>query len=511
MFRHVACLVLGAVFVLGLTSCGGGGGDDGPAPEPEPKPTWAVSSSSTGNCWSVDVAEAPDGSIAVAGGFEGIANFAENTTGAATLNGVDSSDSYVARFDVEGTLLWVQRMAGIDFTDVRGLDIGPDGAVYVAGLIYNSITFAAGTPQEISFVSDDGGDGFVACYEAAGVLRWARQVDGTGIEELHDVAAMPDGGVIVAGLYFDEITLGAGEVTETTLTPTGFVEAMVASFAPDGKLRWAKTTGSTVLTTAWSIAALTDGSIAVVGDFNGSTTWGTGETNETTVASTAPDPGETEPLDIYVARYDINGNLTWVRTIGGGKSDEVNRVLEAPGGALRVTGTFAGVATFGGEGLAPVALTSEGAQDGFIASYDAAGDLDWVDAIGGIDTDQCFDTRVLPNGKTVVVGFFTGEAVVGAGTFAETTLLADSPTDQEAYIAGYDAAGFLEFATAFGGAGNDAAIGLMPVSDGTWIVTGQFTQTFLIDGVTALTGGPTNTSAFFARVDEQGGFEDPAP
>ena len=474
--------------------------DDPAEPPPESLPTWALATSSSGNAWSVDIAEAPDGTYAVAGGFHGTGIIAQDTPAAAPLAGIDESDSFLARVDAEGVLLWVQVMAGLDFTDVRGLDVGPDGAVYACGFFWDTITFAAGTAQETTFTTLDGEDGFVACYESTGSLRWARQVTGTGLEDLNDVAAMPDGAVVVAGLYADPITLGAGEITETTLTPTGYIEAMVFCYAPDGKLRWATSTSTTVLATAWSIAAAANGDISVTGDYEGSATFGTGEANETTIHSVAGSG------DIFVARYNLNGNLLWVRSNGGSDFEYSNRVLPAPEGGVRITGIFASTATFSGGTGTPVVLTSAGRHDGYLASYDALGNLQWAAGVGGPEPDEYFDARVLANGSTVVLGYFTGTATVGAGQPGETVLTADSPTDEDVVMAGYGPTGQLVWATSFGGPGNDNGVGLAPVSDGTWIVTGSYTDALVFDGVEVLTGDLVQTSAFFARVGAMGNY-----
>ena len=98
MFRRTTCIGIVALFAFAVTACGGGGAVEpppGPPPPPPPLPTWAVSSSSAGDAYSVDAAEAPDGSIAVAGGYHGACLFAENTPGFQALTAIDESNYHL--------------------------------------------------------------------------------------------------------------------------------------------------------------------------------------------------------------------------------------------------------------------------------------------------------------------------------------------------------------------------------------------------------------------------------
>lgn len=58
---------------------------------------------------------------------------------------------------------------------------------------------------------------------------------------------------------------------------------------------------------------MADGSCFVTGWFDSSATFGAGETNETALSGLSK--------EIFVARYNPNGTLTWASSAGGGADD----------------------------------------------------------------------------------------------------------------------------------------------------------------------------------------------
>jgi hypothetical protein len=258
---------------------------------------------------------------------------------------------------------------------------------------------------------------------------------------------------------------------------------------------WARGTPSTGYAGGWSVAAQDDGSVRVTGDYCGAATFGAGETNETVLTSVA------ETCDIFVARYDEGGRLAWVRSIGGTGWDYAGRVAPAPDGGLRVTGMFAGQATFGAGGAQPTVLTSAGTLDGYVANYDAAGALIWVRQIAGEAMDSAVDAVVLDDGSTILLGSFTGAATLGLGQVHETALTADGPGDPEIVAARYGPDGSLVWAAALGGVGADYPTGLVRMPDDTVLVAGGFQDRLTVGADPVLVGVPQEFCAFFARLD----------
>ena len=102
-------------------------------------------------------------------------------------------------------------------------------------------------------------------------------------------------------------------------------------------LVWAKRAGGE---NAVGIAVDSAGNSYVTGVFRDSTTFGAGESNETTLTSAGFG-------DIFVATHDASGDLVWAKRAGGPSSDVGVGIAVDGSGNSYVTGRFGGRATFG--------------------------------------------------------------------------------------------------------------------------------------------------------------------
>ncbi|MFZ4756464.1 MAG: hypothetical protein ACOYL4_10720, partial [Miltoncostaeaceae bacterium] len=166
--------------------------------------------------------------------------------------------------------------------------------------------------------------------------------------------------------------------------------------------------------------------------------------------------------------------MSWA-TQAGGTGDDVGQSVSAlPDGSSIVTGRFDGTATFGS-----TTLTSAGSYDVFTAKMNADGTWAWVTQAGGTGDDYGYGVSALPDGSSIVTGFFDGTA-----TFGSTTLT--SAGNNDVFTAKMNADGTWAWATKAGGTGYDQGVGISAQPDGSSIVTGQFTDTATF-GSTTLT------------------------
>ena len=119
---------------------------------------------------------------------------------------------------------------------------------------------------------------------------------------------------------------------------------------------WIRSAGSQMIDEGTDIS--TDDAGNVTGYFSGTTDFGG------IIESSA---GIT---DVFVMKYNTNGVLQWVRTGGGTGNDRGSAIHADNIGNCYVTGYFYGTASFSG-----TIITSQGAQDIFIAKYDSNGNV----------------------------------------------------------------------------------------------------------------------------------------
>jgi hypothetical protein len=500
-------IAVAALAVAGgtLAGCGGGGGgsDD---PAVLPNVAWARAAGGTNTAAPADVGTFADGSSIAVGFYDGVSTFGEGEPNETTLSAVSVwGETFLARYDDEGSLVWARRGAGPGYMVPEGVAVHADGSFTVTGVFSDTLVFGPGEANETTLVGDPISDVFVARYAASGNLLWARRAGADGLFESGlRVAALSDGSVAVVGMHQGSAVFGEGEATETTLPEaTGFTEGFVARYAADGAFLWARTSategGSSGM---WAVAGLVGDSIAVLAQWNGSITVGAGEANQTSV----PSLGDSD--DVLLCRYGPNGTLAWARAGGGPLYDEAYAVAGAADGSIRITGDFSDSCTFGLEGPnPPVTLTGTGPQHLYLASYDAAGGLQWATQGSGAGESIGVSVRCLPDGSCVVAGEFGNVVTLGEGEADETMLTAAGGKD--VLVARFAADGTLAWASSAGGIEADGGTGVHVLADQSCVVVGSFTHAALFGAgdpnETLLTGAGTS-DAFVARFNPDGGF-----
>ncbi|MBI3725735.1 hypothetical protein HY251_17550 [bacterium] len=124
-------------------------------------------------------------------------------------------------------------------------------------------------------------------------------------------------------------------------------------------------------------------------------------------------------------------------------------------------------------------------------------ELTQASSAGGASDDAALGCASFADGSAVMVGSFKGTA-----TFGGTVLVSSGGKD--AFVARYKADGTLAWAIQAGGSGDDAALGVAALDDGSCLVVGYHSGGAVFDATTTLvsSGGK---DAFVARYDSKGG------
>ncbi len=362
-------------------------------------------------------------------------------------------------------LEWAKR-AGGTYSDIS-YSIAVDGAgnSYVTGYFNGSATFGPGEANQTTLTSAGEYDIFVAKYDPAGALLWAKRAGGTTFDEGKSIAVDGSGNSYVTGFFQGSATFGLGEANETTLTGAGFGDIFVAKYGPDGALLWAKRAGGTDSESGDGIAVDGAGNSYVTGYFQGSATFGPGEANEITISSAGS-------RDLFVAKYDPDGALLWAKRAGGTDFDEGTSIAVDGAGNSYVTGSFQGSATFGPGEANETTLTSAGSLDIFVAKYGPDGAVLWAKRAGGTDYYYGLGIAVDGDGNSYVTGYFYGSATFGPGEANETTLTSAGSLD--IFVAKYGPDGAVLWAKRAGGTDYYYGLGIAVDGDGNSYVTGYF-------------------------------------
>ena len=376
---------------------------------PGGKVDWARAAGGAGQDEAWDVAVVENGSALVTGEFEQTAAFAGDTGRTATLVSAGETDAFFARYDARGNLEWACSAGGLGQDFGRAAASCPDGSFVVAGRFEGELVFARGEPGETRIVCpSEPGDGasakrkepwraFVAKLTAEGSLVWVVTIAGAGAAYAQDVTGLADGSCLVVGSFQRSVHVGDPKAGGVRLESAGDDDLFVCKLDRDGTPLWARSAGGAGEDSAHGVSAFVDGSCVVTGRFAESAIFGPKEPAETRCSAQGDQ-------DIFVARYDGDGQLLWARAAGGPASDYGRAVAARADETCLVTGYFREEAVFGAGEKNETRLTSDGDLDVFVARLDQNGRLIEVGRFGRWGSERSNGIATLADGSFVLAG-----------------------------------------------------------------------------------------------------------
>jgi hypothetical protein len=275
----------------------------------------------------------------------------------------------------------------------------------------------------------------------------------------NSIAVDASGNTYITGYFYSD-TLILGSITLTNIDNSGNTsDLFIAKYDANGNVLWAESTGGLSSDGASSIAVDKLGSIYVAGWFY-SPTINLGSFNLTNVDNT----GNTS--DLFLAKYDTNGNVIWAESIGGTDDDAANSIALDNTGNIFLAGNFYCDTLI----LGANTLVTAGNDDIFITKLDTNGNVIWAKSAGGTDNDLAYSVATDASWNTYVAGGFYSDTLV----FGSYTLTNDNAGYEDIFLAKYDNSGNVLWAKSIGGANDDVAYSVVADESGNEYLTGCF-------------------------------------
>lgn len=185
--------------------------------------------------------------------------------------GMRVGTAFVARFTPGGTPVWGYGLKGGAIGRIRGLAALSDGGVAFAGGFNGSFTFKGQTYSSNDPTHDvRPDDGMFGTLTASGGEGWVRVLKTHPSGDVAEQVAVDGAGnlVVNGAVSADTLDLGGGELGTPGLPRTEQFR-FVASFSPNGTHRWSRMLGTQVSNAF--MAVLPDGSTRLAFTFDGST------------------------------------------------------------------------------------------------------------------------------------------------------------------------------------------------------------------------------------------------
>jgi hypothetical protein len=303
---------------------------------------WAKTFGSADNDGANDVWVDAAGNVYVLGWFQDTVDFDPGVgTDIRISNG--NTDIYLLKLDANGDFLWVKTLGGssADYAPSFATDVS--GNLYLTGYFQDTIDFDSGTGTNIH-ISNGANDAFVLKLDNNGDFVWVTTWGGNGSDASYYIALDTAENLYLTGQFRDTVDFDSGAGTDIHVS-NGGADVFVQKLDANGNFVWAKTFGAT---NQWDystgITVLSDGGLYISGRFQDTLDFD--PSNGTDIHSS------TGSFDIFISKFDINGNFLWVLPLGGipssgnGFQDEAYGITSDSKGYIYSTGYFHGTLDF---------------------------------------------------------------------------------------------------------------------------------------------------------------------
>jgi hypothetical protein len=296
-------------------------------------------------------------------------------------------------------------------SNVAKVSIDSNYKVTVSGSFYGSVDFD-GTYLTSSSGSSDI---FVATIDdfaqsSSSTFDWdsAKRGGGDGYDRATAHAVTANGATILGGYFSGESNYGSNQ-----LSSYSDYDGLITQLSSSGSWSWAEQIGGTGgYDSARGVAALSDGSTAIVGGFEG-----TADFDSTTITSNGG-------LDGFVAIYEANGTLRQITSFGSDLDEGGVNIVEGASGSLYIMGEmgcYANIVNILGKTVSCPNQNTSGGQVWFVAKLNAQLQASWVTPFG-IDDYGDGELRLVSeygDGSVLACGSYSYGAL-RVGNFVDT-------------------------------------------------------------------------------------------
>lgn len=296
------------------------------------------------------------------------------------------------------------------------------------------------------------------------------------------------GNVFITGEFRTNITFGSFTLMNADQSGVGY-DFFLTKYDSSGQVLWAKRAGDTPMDGGFSVSTDLNGNAIVTGTFaSSSITFGSFTLTNNSAGNE----------DIFVVKYDTNGNVLWAKNAGGAISDQVHSISVDTMGNSFVTGDFLSATMAFGSTIIP-------GPGMFIAKYDPMGNILWAKSV--------LSTNGLRNIGLSVSADKTGNAFV-TGEFKSSTIIFDNDTlsnasnngNRDIFLVKYDGVGNVLWAkNAIGGLLDESSFSVSTDPAGNAFITGYFaSDTLFFDAIMLTNNNGLNQQAFIAKYEPNG-------
>ncbi|MFI5219656.1 MAG: T9SS type A sorting domain-containing protein [Bacteroidia bacterium] len=281
---------------------------------------------------------------------------------------------------------------------------------------------------------------FQSVSQTAPGIQWQNTIGGLNNDYLHSVQQTSDGGYILGGYSYSNIS---GDKTENN---NGLSDYWIVKLNASGNIQWQNTIGGNNWEALYSLQQTADGGY-ILGGWSESGI--SGDKTEQTWGY----------ADYWMVKTNTSGNIQWQNTIGGFSDDFLSSIRQTADGGYILAG-YSGSPVSGDK-----TENSIGASDYWIVKTNVSGIIQWQNTIGGIHLDELYSARQTTDGGYILAGRSQSDI---SGDKTENCL-----GDWDYWIVKTDATGNIQWQNTIGGSLIDEMYSVKQTVDGGYILGGS--------------------------------------
>jgi hypothetical protein len=316
------------------------------------------------------------------GNMVGLGYFYDTLTINSLFTSLGAADIFVAKFDGNGNPLWSKHLGGA-FGD-NAFDVTTDRVGNVIAVGSTNATLSDGNMYVVKY-APDGTQRFLKTFGAGDDSTQAAEYVTTDLSK----------NIIVSGEFNGSLNLGGA-----TLHNQGAPTVFLAKLDQNGNHIWSKRfLGSTeFLFSLGGMETSVDGQTTLFGILDGTLNFGNGP------LSTAGG------ADIFLARFDANGNVLWAHKYGDVGDQYPGNIAINESGQIAMIGYASSSFTLGGTTLTPA-----GGFDPFLGVFTPEGTHVWSKMFTGAGTQYGLDVTWASNQDVLMTARGNGTLNFGGG------------------------------------------------------------------------------------------------
>jgi hypothetical protein len=309
---------------------------------------------------------------------------------------------------------------------------------------------------------------FFLCYgqvvHAEAVYSFTKTMSGADHDYGQSVAVDSSGNVYITGYFRGTVDFDPGAGTDNHAS-VGEEDIFLTRINSNGSYGYTKTMGNTDHDYGQAVAVDGSGNVYITGYFGGTVDFDPGSGTDTRTSAGFE--------DIFLTKFDSDGNYLFTRTIGGTNHDYGQAVAVDGSGNVYITGYFGGTVDFD-PGSGTDTRTSAGFEDIFLTKFDSDGNYLFTKTMGGTNHDYGQAIVVDGSGNVYITGNFQGTADFDPGAGTDTHASAGL---EDIFLTKFNSDGSYGFTKTMGGTDHDFGQSVAVDSSDNVYMTGYFRGT----------------------------------